>query len=390
MKIGYFSSRFPYDDIHVKRVDYPFGGSVIATYQLILAMREYGHQISVFTTANNGKDSIETMKDMNIYRYSTNLRILSSSVSLKQFYKPFSKEVDIVHVSFDIPPHPLAGLRYARRKELPLVVTYHGDWDEEYGSPIRKIGVHFCNSIITKNILDRADVIISPSKSYIKKSNFLRNHQEKVVVVPNGVDLTQFEVNLSTQECRGLLNLPQDKKIVLFFGFLSPYKGPDILLKALPLIVKDIPNIFLVFAGDGILRKDLELLSEELNLKKYVRFCGFIDDVVIKSLYYHAADVYCLPSLMECFPITILESMASGTPVVASDIGGIPDIITDKKDGKLVEPNNSEELAKAIIWVLNNYSEIKFGYTGKEKMQKFSWKTIAAQTNEIYQQLVGV
>ncbi|GAI52706.1 unnamed protein product, partial [marine sediment metagenome] len=121
---------------------------------------------------------------------------------------------------------------------------------------------------------------------------------------------------------------------MLFFGYLSPYKSPDILLKAFPKILKEMPNTLLVFAGSGVMKEDLERLSVKLGVGNNVKFSGFVGKEQ-RPLYYKAADVFCLPSTMstESFGIVNLEAMACGVPIVASKIGGIPDIVKDGENG---------------------------------------------------------
>lgn len=227
MKIGYFSSKFPYSS---NISNYICGGSILATQSLVNEISKMGHEIKIFTTSNTSKDQFEKNGNIEIYRYRTQLRLMSSNISLGLFHKPLKHDVDVVHVSFDIPPGPFAGYRYAKKKNLPLVVTYHGDWDENHGNVLKKLGISLNNKMV-KKILSYATVIISPSKSYIESSKYLKNYTNKIKVIPNGINMKDFEINFSKEECRKKLNLPLNKDILLFFGYLSPYKNPDFLLR---------------------------------------------------------------------------------------------------------------------------------------------------------------
>lgn len=115
---------------------------------------------------------------------------------------------------------------------------------------------------------------------------------------------------------------------------------------------------------------------------------GFVEDG-LKPLYYKAADVFILPSTMntESFGIVNLEAMACGVPIVASNIGGIPDIVKDGENGLLVQPKNTEALANAIIYLLENEDmKKKLGLNGKMKVKNYSWEKIAEKTEAIYVQ----
>jgi glycosyltransferase involved in cell wall biosynthesis len=383
MRIGYFSSKFPYN---LDFSDYICGGSVLATHSLIKEIAKMNHEIKVFTTSKDYKNHIEISGNIEVYRYGTQMKLLSSNLSLGLFIEPLKYDVDLVHVSFDIPPGPFAGYRYAKKKNLPLIVTYHGDWEESYGNILRKIGVAFNNKFLVDKILSYAQVIISPSKTYLKTSEFLRKYKEKVIVIPNGVNMNEFKVKYSKEECRNKLNLPIDEYIVLFFGYLSPYKSPDILIKALSRILKYIPSVLLVFAGSGVMMDELKKLSADLGVDENVKFVGFIGKDQ-RSLYYKSADIFCLPSTMktESFGIANLEAMSSGIPIVASNFGGIPDVVKDDENGLLIPPNDIDALVHAIIYLLkNNEIREKMGLDGKNKASDYTWKNITKMTDEIY------
>jgi len=393
MKIGYFSSKFPYITIQQNSPNnykYTYGGSVLATYYLALEMSRKGKDIMVFTTSYNSKDSIEEYNNLKIYRYGTNFRFLTSNISLGYFYKPLTYNADIVHVSFDIPPSPFAGLIYTRKKNLPLVITYHGDWEDSYGNILRRLGVGFHNRLLVDKLLSAAKVIISPSSIYINSSKFLKKYEDKIIVIPNGINLEEFKIPYSKKECREKLGLPTHKNIILFFGYLVPYKSPDILLKTFPKILKKVPDTLLVFAGNGVMEEELKRLSIELKVEKCVIFAGYVGKEH-RPLYYKAADIFCLPSTMrtECHPIAILEAMACGIPIVASKIGGIPDIVKDGENGLLVPPKDENALADAIIYLLENKDiRERMGRNGRDKVERYSWEKIAEETEKIYEELI--
>ena len=384
MRVGYFAMKFPYGK---EFDDYGYGGAARAAFNLALNVARHGHKVNVFTTSRDSKKSLEETENMTIHRYPTNFKLLSSNISVKLLCNIGLHQLDIVHTHFDIPPGPAGGLRYANKNELPHVVTYHGDWDDTYGGLLRRVGVKACNAFVAKRLLDRATTIISPSETYARRSRFLRKHLEKTRIVPIGIDLSKFESTESREESRSLLGLPGDVAIILFLGFLSRYKSPDILARAMCKVMSKYPDAILVFAGKGEMENQLASLSRELGIFKNVKFTGYVDDRT-KRLYYKSADVFCLPSTLatECYPATILEAMAIGTPVVATDIGGIPDLVEDRKTGLLVEPGDVDGLSSSILDIISDRSVGEdFARNAKEKVGQLGWDRIARMTEAIYE-----
>lgn len=387
MKIGYFSSKFPYDSFYP---DYVCGGSVNATYSLVKEMVKLNHDIKIFSTSKDFNDQYENSERIEIYRYGSQFNLFSSNISLGLFFKPFKYDVDLVHLSFDIPPGPFAGYRYAKKKNLPLVVTYHGDWEGSYGNLFRRMGVTLNNKLIVDKILSYAEIIISPSKRYAESSIHLKKYMDKINVIPNGVNLEEFQIDYSKEECRKKLDLPLEKNILLFFGYLSPYKSPEILLKAFARILLNHPDTLLLYAGSGEMMDELKIMSKKLKIEKNVKFAGFIG-TDMRPFYYKASDIFCLPSTMstECYPLAILESMASNLPVVSSEIGGIPDIIQNNINGLLFPPKNLDLLVKNISFLLENKKAREtFSKNAESKIIKYSWENIAKTTERVYQKII--
>ena len=394
MKINYFITHFPYKDHfddkeHFTR--YRYGGAELAAYYLALEMAKRGNEVNIFTTSINSKDSFEKYDGVTVHRYGTKLRIENGNIAYGLFTKPLNHEADIVHAHFSTPPGEIAALRYTKKKKVPFILTYHGDWQESFGGFVRRMALFFYNKYPLDKVLSRADIIISPSKHYIDESRFLGEYRDKIVVIPNGINVEDFNIPLSKEECRGRLGLPVDGEIILFLGTLGPHKGPDILVKAMPRIIKDVPDAELVFAGEGMMRDELEMLSKKICVEKNVRFAGFVEESM-KPLYYKAADIFALPSTMstESFGIVNLEAMASGLPIVASRIGGVPDLVKDGENGFLVPPKDSEALAEAIIYLLENEDvREKMGQNGRDKVKDYSWDRIAKETEKVYYEVLS-
>ena len=147
----------------------------------------------------------------------------------------------------------------------------------------------------------------------------------------------------------------------------------------------------LLYVGRGPLRGELQTLSRELKVGEDVIFAGYVSDQE-KALYYQAADIFCLPSVnrAEAFGIVNLEAMASALPIVASHLGGIPDIVREKENGLLFEPGKVEELTRALRFLVENPEEREsMGRAGRQMVEDYSWEEVARETEKIYQELLG-
>ncbi len=392
MKIGYFISHFPYvdrvNDANYSRA-YAHGGTEIAAYNLARNIAKM-HEVNIFTTSIGSEDSLEISENMAIHRYGTVLKIASANLSFNLLYKPLNHEIDIAHAHYNMPYSDYSALRYAKRKKVPFVVTYHADAQESGGNLIRNWATLIYNRTFLKNVLNGADVIIATSNAYVYESKFLREYEDKITVIPNGINLEEFNISLSKEECRDKLGLPSDKKIILFFGNIVAYKGPHILLKAFLKVKNKIKDVKLVFAGRGEMLEELEKLAVESGIKDDVIFTGYVDEG-LKPFYYKSADIFCLPSITmaEAFGIVNLEAMACGIPVISTKLGGIPDVVHDKETGLLVKPEDVDALADAIITLVENEDiAAKMGSNGKKRVQEYSWKKIAEKTEDIYNRLL--
>jgi len=204
MKIGYFVSHFPYID-HLNDADYDekyaHGGTEIAAYNLAINIAKK-YEVDVFTTSMTSKDSVDTSGNIKIYRYGTILKIASANLTSGILYKPLSHELDIAHAQYNTPYSDYSALRYAKKKNVPFVVTYHNDAPESGGIFIRNWANKIYNRTMLKKVLSGADTIIATSNSYIRESMILGNYKDKIEVIPNGIDLEEFQISLSQFECR--------------------------------------------------------------------------------------------------------------------------------------------------------------------------------------------
>ena len=390
MKIGYFIPYFPYKNRPLHPMLY--AGPEVVAYNLAVNMAKRGHEIKIFTTSIDQKDSIEKYENITIYRYAKTFSIGHSNISFGLFQKPRKHQVDIVHAHGSATAG-FAAMRYAKRKNIPFVLTHHGDVPNEgYNRFAQRMCVSFYKKYLMEWVLSYANVIISPSEYFIEESKFLGKYRNKIVVIPNGINIEEFNIPYSKEDCREKLNLPLTKNLILFVGVLTPRKGPDILVKAMPEIIKENPDTELVFVGHGWMKEKLEMLSRKLGIDKHVKFTGFVEEY-LKPFYYKSADIFVLASFSkvyaEVFPVVLLEASVTGLPIVVSDLETFKCIIEDGYNGVVTKGGDEKNLADVIIYLLKNEDvRNKMGKNAREKVEDYSWEKIAEETEKVYKRVI--
>lgn len=213
-------------------------------------------------------------------------------------------------------------------------------------------------------------------------------HDYRIEVIPNGLDLNRFKP-FDKQTAREILVLPQDKKLILF-GAVNSTSDKRKGFQHLQLAMKKIEmngwgNDFEVV----VFGSSEPINSLELGLK--IHYLGHLPGDIALSLLYAAADVMVVPSTQENLANTVMESLSCGTPCVAFNIGGMPDMIEHKHTGYLASPFNAEDLAKGIIWVLEDDERWKvLSLQARRKVEKeFDIQTVAKKYADLYENIVG-
>lgn len=216
---------------------------------------------------------------------------------------------------------------------------------------------------------------VSRAMSHVVRS--IGVNEEAVKVIPNGIDTATFRAmdRMTSRNTVGLEMLNGDKRVVLYCGRLSAEKGPDLLLDAVKILNEEGKNIHLLYTGDGPLKLLLHQKVSRYRLEDSVTFLGEVGHSQIPYII-NSCELLCLPSLSEGWPNTLMEAMACGIPVVATVVGGVPEIVSSGKLGILVPPGDSSRLARAISDALarswdRNLIREQFGWR--------SWDVVASE-----------
>ena len=305
--------------------------------------------------------------------------------SLETFLKAV-KSSKIVHAH----GHPyltsLIAAKLAKRYSKPFVLTQHNTFIE-YDSIFDNIE-RLNDLAVGKETLKEADKIIAVSNATKDYVLSLGAKPEKVKVLHNGVDLVRFRpLAGKREEMRRKLGISQNSIVVLTVRRLVYKNGIDTLIESANIAVKKNPKIVFLVVGKGPDLNKVQMKINQLGIENNFRLTGFVKDEDL-PFYYNAADFFVLPSKSgEGLPLVALEAMACGLPVIATDVGGISEILMEDY-GKLVSPNQPELLAKAIL----EFSSVDLSSRKLEiraiMEEKYSWDKNVETLIGIYEELI--
>jgi glycosyltransferase involved in cell wall biosynthesis len=210
---------------------------------------------------------------------------------------------------------------------------------------------------------------------------------EKFEVIHSGIDVDRFSsMAAPALNIKRELKVPEGNLIVGTVGRLTAIKGPEYLIRAAGEVVRRNPHVTFILMGDGELRETLEATADEIGVRECVRFTGWRDDVAaIMSV----MDVFVLPSLNEGMGRVLAEAMAAGKPIVASDVGGIPDLVSDGENGYLVPPGDTGALASRLVHLLGDKdARERMGNVGRKRAGRYSSETMVKHIDDLYTALL--
>ncbi len=294
------------------------------------------------------------------------------------------EEVDVLHTHW-IVPQGLTGAVCGHLLHLPHILSVHGT-DVNIAAKNRILGW------VTKFVTRNCDRILTNS-TYTRKTllSIDPSVEERVEVIPMGVDVKRFQ-NAPSDNPIGKSQVPS----VLYIGRLIDWKGLEYLIEAFAIVSQRVPGVQLIIGGEGPEEARLRQQVKRLGLDASVHFVGLVKSQDL-SRYYHDATVFVLPSVRaegqtEGLGVVLLEAMACGTPVIGSDVGGIPDIIQDGWNGYLVQERSPTQLAERIVALLERQVvREQFMRNGLQTAhKKFSWKQVSLNFIRVYDRLVNL
>lgn len=297
--------------------------------------------------------------------------ILIFSFSIVNYLKK-RHAVDLVHAHY-LYPDCVAAVLIAKWLSIPIVVSARG-------SDINIFGGYKCCMPQIRWALHQANIVTAVSDAMRSKIiNDYGVNGNKVKTIRNGVDSAVIK-KIERKRARSILELNPSEKYLLFVGHLQKVKGLSYLIESLK-ILKDSGNLNFktLLVGEGVERKQIEKKIAKFHLQKYVILIGNKPHEEV-FLWMSASDVLCLPSIQEGTPNVVLEALVCDLPIVASNVGGIPEVV-DRSNSILVPPKDSKTLAGAIL------QGFKLKWLNQKKMN-YSWHDCAQKYADLYFRLV--
>jgi glycosyltransferase involved in cell wall biosynthesis len=379
---------------------YAFGGPVKVAYQISRELIKRGHEVVVYTT--NAKDfgsrletdSSNIIEGMRVHRF-RNLSLtlvkklkLFITPQLALFARKEVKKFNIVHLHEYRTFQNIVIHHYARRYDVSYVLQAHGSIPRIGKKELKWIYDIFFGY----RLLRDASKVIALSRVEAEQYRSMGVPEEKIVILPNGIDLSEYAELPPKGSFKKKFNIPEDRKIILYLGRIHKIKGIDFLIKAYSHLKNKInfKDVVLVIAGpdDGYL-SEIKHLAQASSVSNSILFVGplYGED---KLAAYVDSEVYVLPSRYETFPMTILEAYACGKPIVASKVGGLKDLVKDEETGLLFEPGNVEQLAKSIFNLLNGNDVAKeMGLRGKNFIREnLTVEKVVERLEKVYEEVV--
>ena len=357
-------------------------------YELSQRQVKEGYEVHVFTSDWDKYERIkvkeEVIEGVHVHRcwhYFKAVNFVSFWPSV--FFKLLRYNFDVIHSHIPGHSHAILAAFASKIKKIRHIHTTHCPWTEGYRS---KFGI-FMDFISKKTYIP---ILFNLTYKIIAitpwEINFLLKYgtkKERIVIIPNGMSDILYK-KMKNNDFRERLRISEKDKLVLFFGRLNPTKGIDKLMEVAKEILKERKDIYFVFRGPDEGMKNLIENASKKN-KNIILVKETRDKEEIAKTY-QAADVYVLPSYREGLPLTLFEAMASGLPIIASPVNGIPYEMKEPENGFLVKYGDLKNLKKRILQMLdNNKLSKKISENNKIKARDYNWDLIYKKTMKLYQ-----
>jgi glycosyltransferase involved in cell wall biosynthesis len=277
--------------------------------------------------------------------------------------------IDVIHAHLPN-AHSLAGI-LSRLTDTPAIATVHGRYLSMRDFEVHKL-MNTNISVVAKTAYFQALTLGVPST--------------KLRFIPNGIDTKIFHPAPKSNYLHSLIKIPPEAPLVGFIGRLSPEKGPEMFVRVAQIAHKRLKNCHFVLVGEGQMRRELQDEIDQHDLTGHIHMVGLQRDM---TKIYPCLDLVVSTSYSEAMPLVIVEAMASGLPVVATNVGGVVDIVEVGGTGLLKQPGDTEGLANDIVTLMtSNSTRMQMGEAARKRVEeKFDLSDIVAQTAQLLRSL---
>jgi len=344
-----------------------------------------GHRATVFTSRHDPNlDLRENVDGIDVRRIPMRAMLFQTPMTPRLVREIQKEDWDVIHSHSPPPLTAYYAAKASRLCKTPLVHTHH--CDPELPSTMGRVVTWVYQRTLLASTLRRASRIIVYTESYAATS--LAIWKYPTVCVPTGLDIDRFGPQADGNAIRERHRL-EDRKVVLFVGRLTEHKGIQTLIEAAPLLPEDTA---FVLVGPGEFPRAWTRLMRQLGVEDRFLKVGKVPESELPA-YYSACDLLVLPSVsrLEAFGLVLVEAMASGKPVVASDIPGVRDVLKDGVTGFLAEPFSAKDLAEKLNAILSN-DELAAEMGRRARIharEHYCWKVIGDIIERVYKDVIS-
>lgn len=354
-------------------------------------------RIDVLTTDLGGGDAIEHLDEYTtIHRVETPPldpldpynSVVEGNRPLIDYARSLAKErsYDLIHIHDWLVGE--AGITLKLEWRTPLLVTIHATERGRHQGYLPTPHSQLMDRMEWRVCFESWNVIVCSDYMAAEVNGYFGTPMGKIMVIPNGVNLAHIkQYGPEVREAIRRQYAPNGERLLFFVGRIVYEKGVQVLLQAMPKILAQYPDTRLLVAGKN--SRELAPQAQELGVANQVDFLGFISDERRDQIY-QSVDAAIFPSLYEPFGIVALEAMANGCNVIASDVGGLGDIVRHEITGLTVYPNDPDSIAWAVdrLFSAPFEAERRRQRALYEVRTRYNWQTIAGQTIELYERVV--
>ncbi len=382
------------------------GGTGSYVYYLTNELIRNGYNIHIVSGSTQAKDvrinphlSVSFLKTPKMPIVKSFLFAASAARKLSSIKG--STQIDVTHANLPLVPN------FAVPSTLgnSLISTVHSTWKGEAeairGEPYSRLNANekFLVSfnwflrIFEEKMMERSRKLIAVSH-FTKKE--LRQYygikESKIQVIHNGVDTVKFQPAADKRKIKQELGFNPDDTAILSVGRLYARKGLFTLIESIPAVVKKFPNAKFIISGKGQSNEMAKLVAhaERLGVRGNMVFTGYYPDKKLPKLF-QAADVFAFSTFYEHHPFAVLEAMSSGLPVVTTSVGGIPETISDGKNGFMCQPFNAKQLSERILFLLEHPMEAaEMAHLARKTMvEQYAWNIVVKQAMAVYTRVLS-
>ncbi len=379
------------------------GGTGAYVYYLTNELMRNGYKTCIVTGYDQAKDVQISLQHSIYFLKTPKVPIVKSFMFAGNSYRKLKSvrdtaDVNVTHVNLPLVPNFAVPPNFGQTVISTVHSTWKGESEAIRGEPYSRLNANE-KFLVSFNWFLRIfeEKMMARSRKLIAVSDFTRREltqyygikENKIRVIHNGVDTNKFQPAADKRKVKEELGFNPDDPAIVSVGRLYARKGLFTLIESMPAVVKKFKNAKFIISGKGQSNEMAKLIAhaEQLDVKDNIIFTGYFPDKKLPKLY-QAADVFAFSTFYEHHPFAVLEALSTGLPVVTTNVGGIPETITDGKNGFMCQPFNAQEFSDRILYLLEHPTEAsEMGRLARKTIeQRFDWRIVVKDAMAVYEE----